>query len=63
MLRVSIKNNFCAWTLAVTVLLIVVETFLALWVYLIEFTTFMLGFFMFNGYSTVKRVFLPRIYY
>ena len=31
--------------------------------YLIEFTTFILGFFMSNGYKTVKRVFIPKIYY
>ena len=37
-----IKNTFCAWTLTVTVSLILAEAGLALWVYLIEFTTFML---------------------
>ena len=41
-LRVSKKNTFCAWTLAVTVSLILVEVALALWIYLIEFTTFIL---------------------
>ena len=44
MLQVSIKNTFCAWALTVTVSLIQVEAALALWVYLIECTTFILGF-------------------
>ena len=49
MLRVSIKNTLCAWTLVATVSLILVDAALALWVYLIEFTTFMLGFLCLAG--------------
>ena len=44
MLHISTKNTFCAWTIKVTVSLILVEAVQALWVYSIEFTTFMLGF-------------------
>ena len=48
-------NTLCTWTLAVTVSLILVEAALALWVDLIEFTTF-------STYRTIKGVFIARIY-
>ena len=58
MLRVFIKTLF-----VLQLCYSVFDTTLPLWVYLIEFTTFMLDFFMFNSYGAVKRVFILRIYY
>ena len=63
MLQVSINNIFWAWTLAVTVFLILVEAALAIWIYLIKFTTLCWIVFTFNGYRTVKTFFIPGIYY